>query len=1261
MWFKKPSPAPAGPTAGIPRACDGRTAILDVAAAACDAVGLHEPRGSGHDVVEEVRPPHVREIGSGLGSWLAGHAAAGLRSCGITTEEDPAPSKLPFVLHAIGALPKLDFVLSPRSVQEAADFVLVAQRIAELALTSGAVRVDPEIARSVQPLRVPDAELIGRYLGTSGDSIDAPTPSQSMLFGRSRRLVPALVDVDRSAGVGPQQTEFAARVAQRPFFGAHVAELADRAMKEFWDASGRACAAVSATGLEGAEIVVVATGAIVETLEEAAALLRSRDGIRAGVVNLSRLRPLPAERIAAVLNGPRAVTVLERADDPVESMPPLAREIRAVLRSPVDFFSGVCEGLSLSEALAVFRNMLLSRRRMFFVGARFSAGEARMPNLEILQQTVHRLYPDVDRLAVVDGEMLPAAEEGPATQLHSYAGDGGVFAGNLLAQAQYRRTTVDEDRASTTRPCVLTIGRGPVGTMLFTHASLLQSPALSALMEGGSIYVVQGAWASLPREARERIAERKARLFTVAGTFELIGAAGGDAIVEPVRKELARRFGAKHAIVEEAEKAMRKGATEIEWATLPPVQESPVAEPTPPWAIRELRSSDGTVFDAARFWDTTGFAHASGRQDRLFADPFTGSGVIPGRTSAGENRAPLRSKVPTLANSKCTGCGMCWTLCPESALPASLQSFSALVGSAIKAAGPLTQLPRMAEPLAKLAHRLFAKSSHRTLGPLLSEAFAELAPKLGLQPDPLKKAWEEFAKVVGTVEHLPIVRTKAFFDDVETSEKGAGRALSIALNLSACKGCLQCVQVCPEQALEATAEVKPSAWEFLVQLPDVPEEVARKYASSPRYDLLDRRVYHALVGGDGSFQGDGAKVAVRLAAAAATAVMRPRVKAHVARLSGLIDRLQERIQGKVSQHFLINDFEKFGRRLSQLGRERLDVSRLTGLMRNGNGDHVDRDALARMTDLLAELKAQKERWIHERAGLAVAIDPRDGLGWIGAWPFNPAAFPWIARGTDDLPAYAEGLAAGVAKSVEAELRRVHEAQCEIDESSSEFAMDADLVPPILVVVPSSASSLESVAKLLRNPRAKVLVVDSIDPRPREHGMLGLAMPEVFVLHSSIGDPDHLLAGLKDGLRRPGPALFHVHAPDPQNHGFPCDRSVEQARKAIRSRLFPLFRIEPGRRLDLSGNPAESTPVADWAAGEARFRPAAIHKTEVDMLAAESAATWNRLQEIAAPLPPAEPAKKAPDLQEALAKNLMEFVGVADLKQPLREFLKRIHD
>ena len=51
------------------------------------------------------------------------------------------------------------------------------------------------------------------------------------------------------------------------------------------------------------------------------------------------------------------------------------------------------------------------------------------------------------------------------------------------------------------------------------------------------------------------------------------------------------------------------------------------------------------------------------------ADPFAAISAIPAATGAVRDMSGVRMEVPEFIAAKCTGCGQCWTQCPDSAIP----------------------------------------------------------------------------------------------------------------------------------------------------------------------------------------------------------------------------------------------------------------------------------------------------------------------------------------------------------------------------------------------------------------------------------------------------------------------------------------------------------------------------------------------------------------------------------------------------------------
>jgi pyruvate-ferredoxin/flavodoxin oxidoreductase len=134
----------------------------------------------------------------------------------------------------------------------------------------------------IESLRLPERELIREYLGDPADSIESPTPAQRLVFGATRRRIPELFDLDYPTMLGPVQNQdsYAQGVAaQRPFFFDHVAGLADRAMAEYAELTGRRYARAMGYRLDDADWVLVGQGSVVSNAEAVADWLRSERGL----------------------------------------------------------------------------------------------------------------------------------------------------------------------------------------------------------------------------------------------------------------------------------------------------------------------------------------------------------------------------------------------------------------------------------------------------------------------------------------------------------------------------------------------------------------------------------------------------------------------------------------------------------------------------------------------------------------------------------------------------------------------------------------------------------------------------------------------------------------------------------------------------------------------------------------------------------------------------------------------------------------------
>ena len=383
---KPPKLTPVGdrpPYPGTPDAMDGSTAVVMMETAASEGAGAYPitpstPMGEGWAVAvaEGKRNVNGRKLlffepegEHAAAAVTAGMSMTGLRATNFSSGQGivymheslyPAVGKrLTYVLnvaaraitkHALNVHAGHDdyhavddtgfFQMFAKDVQEVADLNLIAHRIAELSLNPGILAQDGFLTSHViQPLRVPEPELIREFLGDPSDLIESPTAAQRLTFGETRRRIPEMYDVDHPAmlGVVQNQDSYAQGVAaQRPFYFDHIATLTDRACTEFAALTGRRYARAAGYRLDDAEWVIAGQGSVVANAEAVADHLRETRGLRVGVLNLTMFRPFPADLVTRLLGGKRGVVVLERTDQPLAVDAPLLRELRAAMAQAVE-------------------------------------------------------------------------------------------------------------------------------------------------------------------------------------------------------------------------------------------------------------------------------------------------------------------------------------------------------------------------------------------------------------------------------------------------------------------------------------------------------------------------------------------------------------------------------------------------------------------------------------------------------------------------------------------------------------------------------------------------------------------------------------------------------------------------------------------------------------------------------------------------------------------------------------------------------------
>ncbi len=234
-----------------------------------------------------------------------------------------------------GALDTGWIIVFGKDAQQAADQALILRRITELSLTPGMNVMDGFLTTHLErTFYKHESQLIREYLGAPEDIIECPTESQRVLFGRTRRRVPKMIDLTNPVLLGPVQNQehyMQGVVARRNNFVEPILDFFEEAYKDFAALTGRYYGLVSQYKTEDADTVFVALGSAAENIEAAVDYLREKRNATVGSIHINVFRPFPDAAVIRALIGKKNVIILERTDEPMAGDNPMGRDIRTAL------------------------------------------------------------------------------------------------------------------------------------------------------------------------------------------------------------------------------------------------------------------------------------------------------------------------------------------------------------------------------------------------------------------------------------------------------------------------------------------------------------------------------------------------------------------------------------------------------------------------------------------------------------------------------------------------------------------------------------------------------------------------------------------------------------------------------------------------------------------------------------------------------------------------------------------------------------------
>jgi pyruvate-ferredoxin/flavodoxin oxidoreductase len=262
-------------------------------------------------------------------------------------------------------------MLLARNAQEAGDLCLISRRAAEASHTPFLNVQDGFLTtHTVESVRLIEPEFMQEFVGSPQEKLmNLMDPANPMMSGV----------------VQNQDSYMKGKIAQRWYYDQVEPALQD-AFEEFYRKTGRRYDFVIPYRCEDAEYILVGMGSYMETAQTTVDWLRDEKGVKAGCVTVYCFRPFPAVQLVEALQHAKAVTIMERMEDPLSTTGNhLTREIKAAFCDAVTGQNGQdkiarvpriyhgAAGLGSRDVrpgdiYAIFENMIHDGQDFFCVG-----------------------------------------------------------------------------------------------------------------------------------------------------------------------------------------------------------------------------------------------------------------------------------------------------------------------------------------------------------------------------------------------------------------------------------------------------------------------------------------------------------------------------------------------------------------------------------------------------------------------------------------------------------------------------------------------------------------------------------------------------------------------------------------------------------------------------------------------------------------------------------------------------------------------------
>jgi pyruvate-ferredoxin/flavodoxin oxidoreductase len=676
-------------------------------------------------------------------------------------------------------------------------------------------------------------------------------------------------------------------------------------------------------------------------------------------------------------------------------------------------------------------------------------------------------------------------------------------------------------------------------------------------------------------------------------------------------------------------------------------------------------------------------------------------------------------------------------VCPDTACPGLVNDIGQILDTVTDRVknhhSSLKYLPKATRVLENHFRALLseAKESDSVRG-ILDEAISTTITELA-DSDNKKTLTAEFDWFREQLGEFQFALTRPYFTLPEKKDPGSGGLFSITINPYTCKGCKECIEVCPDNALEPQAQTPESIqqlrknWKLWLDLPNTPEKFIRvenleESIGALETILLNKDVYLAFSSGDGACMGCSEKTVLHLFIATVESLMQPRIKQHVTYLTDLINRLERYIETKLVQEINIDNPQTISKILAEAHQGDLTLADIAAKIEAQQGTQpIDRTWLQRVMQMVAKLKHLKWKYtegVTGRGRVSMGILNSTGCSsvWGSTWPYNPYPFPWANHLFQDSPSMAMGVFEGHMSKMADGFKAIRMAEMELNGSYNPTEHDEQfryfnwhqfsdeeflLCPPVAVVGGDGAMydiGFQNLSRALMSGKPlKIVVLDTqvysntggqactsgftgqvsdmapfgkVNPGKqeirKEIGLIAMAHRTAYVMQSTIAYPNHMIEGFIEGLMARRPALFNCYTSCQPEHGIGDDMGHHQAKLAVESRAYPLYRYHPDHGVkpedcfELEGNPDLS---ADWPTYPLQYHEGGRDKhMQLPMTFADFAITEVRFRKHFRMAPPDTWHENMVPLAEYIQLNVEEregkfpFIWTVDRKQQLSRLL-----